>query len=46
MLEWQKWALETNKKTGNLNIHPIVLSFCVGHQEVMFSELNNDDVFK
>ena len=43
--EWQKWSLETNPKTGTLNMHPSVLSFCIGHlDKVMFSSLNKDDV--
>ena len=41
MQEWQLWALETNPKTGNLNIHPTVLSFCVSHADtVMFTSLD------
>ena len=43
--EWQNWALEVNKKTGNLNIHPIVLSFCLANQDkVMFSNLNPEKI--
>ena len=43
--EWQNWALEVNEKTGNLNIHPIVLSFCIANQDkVMFSSLNNEKI--
>ena len=39
--EWQKWALETNYKTSNLRMHPIVYSFCVAHADkVMFSAFN------
>ncbi len=45
MKEWQQWALETNPKTGNLNIHPSVLSFCVANADsVMFSSLDMNDV--
>lgn len=47
MMEWQQWALETNPKTGNLNIHPRVLSFCMAQgSKIMFSSLNPDDVTK
>ena len=43
--EWQKWALETDSKTGKLRIHPIVYSFCVAHaEEVMFTNYNPEDV--
>ena len=43
--EWQNWALEVNEKTGNLNIHPIVLSFCIANQDkVMFSSLSNEKI--
>ena len=43
--EWQKWALETDPKTGNLRIHPIVYSFCISHADkVMFSNFNPEKV--
>ncbi len=43
--EWQNWALEVNEKTGNLNIHPIVLSFCIANEDkVMFSSLNTEKI--
>ena len=43
--EWQRWALETDSKTGKLRIHPIVYSFCVAHAEdVMFTNYNPEDV--
>ena len=43
--EWQRWALETNPKTGKLKIHPIVYSFCVAHaDDVMFTSYNSEDV--
>ncbi|MCI8445561.1 MAG: hypothetical protein HFG15_03890 [Bacilli bacterium] len=45
MREWQQWALETDPKTGFLNIHPSVLSFCITRvNEVMFSNLDPTDV--
>ena len=47
MVEWQQWALETDLKTGFLNIHPSVLSFCVGRaNEVMFSSLDVENITK
>lgn len=43
--EWQRWALETDKNTGNLHIHPIVYSFCIANADkVMFSNFNAEDV--
>ena len=44
MLEWQKWALETNYKTGFLNIHPMVLSFCIANADKVMYSTSNDDV--
>ena len=36
---------DVNPKTGNLNIHPRVLSFCMAQgSKIMFSSLNPDDV--
>ena len=47
MKEWRLWALETNPKTGNLNIHPTVLSFCIARpNEVMFGTMDPNDVTK
>ena len=47
MKEWRLWALETNPKTGNLNIHPTVLSFCIARpNEVMFGKMDPNDVTK
>lgn len=43
--EWQKWALETDPKTGNLRIHPIVYSFCIAHvDKVMFSNFDPEKI--
>ena len=43
--EWQKWALETDSKTGNLRIHPIVYSFCVANADkVMFTQFEPEQI--
>ena len=43
--EWQKWALETDYRTGHLHIHPIVYSFCVANADkVMFTQYDSEDV--
>jgi len=43
--EWQKWALETDYKTGHLHIHPVVYAFCVANADkVMFTEYDFENV--
>ena len=43
--EWQKWALETDYKTGHLHIHPVVYAFCVANADkVMFTEYDSENV--
>ncbi len=43
--EWQKWALETDSKTGQLRMHPIVYSFCVANADkVMFTNFDPENV--
>ena len=43
--EWQRWALETDSKTGNLRIHPIVYSFCMANADkCMFTPFDPEDV--